>query len=387
MMGSKDRDFSPLVNVSLEHLVPADHFYRHLHKSLDLSFVRDLVAPFYAAGGRPSVDPVVFFKLQLVMFFEGIRSERQLVRTAADRLSVRWYLGYDLHEHLPDHSTLTRIRDRYGVDTFRRFFEHIVEQCQQAGLVWGKELYFDGTQVQANADDDAMLPRFYVEAMQSMQAKQAIQTHLSALFPEHPDDQCHQAPARGNSDPDDPGTPGTGAGPGLLRLTDKLPQATEPPQATLEVGAEGEREQVSATEPQRQEHSQGHGGDWITRLGRPANRQPNSSYRRIADLVVSTTDPDATFMFDKNGGAAHLGYHTHYAVDGGKARIILQALVTPSEVQDNQPMLDLLWRACFRWRLPAQAGYWGHQVRHTRDPQGYRGGRHACLHPSAQFRG
>jgi transposase len=167
MMGSKDRAFAPLINVSLEQLVPADHFYRHLHQSLDLAFVRQLVAPFYAAGGRPSIDPIVFFKLQLIMFFEGIRSERQLVRTAADRLSLRWYLGYDLHEPLPDHSSLTRIRDRYGLDTFKRFFERIVEQCQKAGLIWGKELYFDGTQVEANADRDKMLPRFYVEAMQA----------------------------------------------------------------------------------------------------------------------------------------------------------------------------------------------------------------------------
>jgi transposase len=90
--------------------------------------------------GRPSIDPIVFFKLQLVMFFEGIRSERQLMRHAADRLSVRWYVGYDLGEPLPDHSSLTRIRSRYGVDVFRRFFEQIVQQCQEAGLVWGKEL-------------------------------------------------------------------------------------------------------------------------------------------------------------------------------------------------------------------------------------------------------
>ena len=162
-------------------LVPPDHFYRQLDRTLDLAFVREFVRPFYAAGGRPSIDPVVFFKLQLVMFFEGIRSERQLLRTAADRLSVRWYLGYDLHEELPDHSSLTRIRDRYGVDTFRRFFEHVVEQCQEAGLVWGKELYFDGTQVEANADDDQMLPRFY------LQAKQATQAHLAALFPHQPE--------------------------------------------------------------------------------------------------------------------------------------------------------------------------------------------------------
>src|SRR5215217_4567872 len=144
MMGIKVRSFAALPrDLSLEDLVPEDHFYRRLEARLDLSFVRELVAPFYAGGGRPSVDPVVFFKLQLVMFFEGIRSERQLMRAVADRLSLRWYLGYDLGESLPDHSTLSRIRERYGLDVFRSFFEAIVEQCLAAGLVWGQELYID----------------------------------------------------------------------------------------------------------------------------------------------------------------------------------------------------------------------------------------------------
>jgi transposase len=93
MMGTKERHFAPLINVSVEELVPQDHFYRHLERTLDLSFVREFVKKTYAGGGRPSIDPVVFFKLQLVMFFEGIRSERQLMRHAADRLSVLWYLG------------------------------------------------------------------------------------------------------------------------------------------------------------------------------------------------------------------------------------------------------------------------------------------------------
>src|SRR5262245_43500099 len=120
---------------------------QEVDRVLDLAFVRDLVRDRYVAGvGRPSVDPVVFFRLQLVMFFEGIRSERQLMRLAADRLSVRWFLGFTLDEPLPDHSSLTRIRTRYGLDVFRQFFEVIVEQCQQAGLVWGRELYFDATQ-------------------------------------------------------------------------------------------------------------------------------------------------------------------------------------------------------------------------------------------------
>src|SRR5258708_19735403 len=128
MMGTKERRFAPLINVSLEELVPQDHFYRHLERSLDLAFVREFVQETYAGKGRPSIDPIVFFKLQLVMFFEGIRSERQLMRHAADRLSVRWYIGYDLGEPLPDHSSLTPIRQRYGAHIFHPFFAPILEQ-------------------------------------------------------------------------------------------------------------------------------------------------------------------------------------------------------------------------------------------------------------------
>ena len=112
MMGCKARVFLPVPAVSLEELVPADHFYRHLDRVLDLAFVRELVRDCYAVAGRPSVDPVVFFKLQLVLFFAGVRSERLLMRTVADRLSVRWYVGYNLDDPLPDHSSLTRIRTR-----------------------------------------------------------------------------------------------------------------------------------------------------------------------------------------------------------------------------------------------------------------------------------
>jgi transposase len=127
MMGIKARVFGPVEHRTLEELVPRDHFYRHVDRVLELGFVRELVAPYYAAAGRPSIDPVVFFKLQLVMFFEGIRSERQLMRLVADRLGARWYVGYNLGEALPDHSSLTRIRERYGLEVFKRFFAAIVE--------------------------------------------------------------------------------------------------------------------------------------------------------------------------------------------------------------------------------------------------------------------
>jgi len=88
--------------VSLETLVPPNHFYRRLDAALDLGFVRDWVQDRYADRGRPSIDPVVFVKLQLIMFFEGIRSERHLVQTASLNIAHRWYLGYHPGEPLPD---------------------------------------------------------------------------------------------------------------------------------------------------------------------------------------------------------------------------------------------------------------------------------------------
>ncbi len=305
--------------VSLEELVPADHFYRHLERTLDLTFVREFVHETYAGGGRPSIDPVVFFKLQLVMFFEGIRSERQLMRHAADRLSVRWYVGYDVGEPLPDHSSLTRIRERYGVEVFRRFFNAIVEQCQQEKLVWGKELYIDSTQVNANADVDSLTPRFAVEARTAMQA------HLAALFAEQDSQQ-------------EPQTAGTevGAAPREDASSEVVP--CKMPLPLPVVLSDAEQEELASENAERH--------DWIAEEGRQ-QREVHAHYQRTSDFKVSTTDPDATPMRLKGGGT-HLGYHTHYVVDGGKARIILQVLVTPSEVMDNQPMRDLIFRTRIR---------------------------------------
>ena len=300
MLRAKERVFAPLCNLTVEDLVPADHFYRCLETKLDLGFVRDLVRGTYKEGGRPAIDPAVFFKLQLVMFFEGIRSERQLLRVAADRLGLRWYLGYDLDEALPDHSSLTKIRQRYGLAVFRRFFEAIVEQCREAGLVWGKELYFDATQVKANASLDSLAPRFAVEA------------HLGELFTDCVADQSGLEEADG--------------------------QPIELPVAITEA----ERDYLSLTNEERH--------DWLARTGAPDRTIIRDGYRRRSDFEASTTDPDAALMAHKKGGL-HLGYHDHYAVDGGKARIILEALVTPADVMENLPFLDMLWRACLRWQL------------------------------------
>src|SRR3990172_12854244 len=139
MMGHRSKRFKLFTETNLEALLPGDNFYRRLEEKLDLSFVRDLVRDRYEALGRPSIDPVVFFKLQLIGFFEGITSERRLMEMAQLNLAHLWYLGYDLDESLPDHSSLSKIRSRYGLEAFPGFFERIVELCMEAGLVEGEE--------------------------------------------------------------------------------------------------------------------------------------------------------------------------------------------------------------------------------------------------------
>jgi len=272
MLGHKTRDFRPLTAVSLEDLVPKDNFYRQVERSIDLSFVHDLANDFYSNIGRPSIDPVVFFKLQLIAFFEGIRSERKLMETVNLNLAHRWFIGYDLDEPIPDHSSLSKIRERFGLEVFQRFFERIVEMCIEAGLVWGEELYFDSTKVQANANVNGMMDRANYEA----------QEHLDQLFAE-----VHSP---------------------FGRLVAK------------------------------------YNGKRLSGIRKP-------HYQRITDDQVSPIDPDATPMQASQGGSAKLGYRDHYVVDGGKARIILSALVTPASITDNTPLLDLVDWVRSRWRI------------------------------------
>ena len=107
------------------------------------------------------------------------------------------------------------------------------------------------------------------------------------------------------------------------------------------------------------------------------------NYQRIADYQVSITDPDATIMHSKGG--LDLGYHTHYVVDGGRARIIVAALVTPSEVMDNQPMLDLLWRTRIRRETLAAPRHRGQEVWYRREPGCHRRPGHSCLHSRSRY--
>ncbi len=317
----KTRCLDRPVLASLEDLVPAGHFYRHLDAALDLDFVRDWVAGCYAERGRASIDPVVFFRLQLIMFVEGIRSERRLLETASLNLAHRWYLGYHLDEPLPDHSSLSRIRQRYGPAIFRRFFDHVVQLCVGAGLVWGEELLFDATKVRANAAMTSVVPRLH----------EVVDGHLVDLFGPG---ECAAPATTAAEEPAVPG-PGSPSGTGAP-IPLRRPTAVQPTAGQL--GAELD----TADPPPR--------WDLLEQCRLDPARPAAPGYERKSDWRVSTTDPDAALM-KTSGQRAAFGYHDHYVVDGGTARIILHALVTPADVMENEPMLDQLRRVMFRWRL------------------------------------
>lgn len=177
----------------------------------------------------------------------------------------------------------------------------------------GKELYIDATKVDTNASVASLTTRFAVEA------REAFQKHLQELFQE----EAEQRLPEPDSSP--------------------LQTAHQPTPLPTALSQE-ERETLLAQ--QAQSH------DWYAKAGEQQREAHGlyQYYQRRADQWISTTDPDATPM-RHGGGPVHLGYQTHYVVDGGKQRIILAALVAPAEVMENQPMLDLLWHTRFRWHL------------------------------------
>ncbi len=140
--------------ITIEDLVPAGHLLRKLDAALDFSFVYEETAGLYHQRyGRPPIDPVMLVKYLLVGFLYGIPSERQIEQRIQTDTALRWYLGLDLFDRVPDHSTISQLRRRkpHFRNVFRRLFEEVVRQCVEKGLVSGRLAVTDSTHVKANA--------------------------------------------------------------------------------------------------------------------------------------------------------------------------------------------------------------------------------------------
>jgi transposase len=130
MQGIKQRTPKLFYQFALGDQVPADHPYRRIEQHLNLSFLYKKTRHLYGNEGQQSIDPVVFVKICLLVYFNNITSDRGLCRYCTDSISVRWFLGYDIDELLPVHSTLSRTRQ-----LFEEVFCLVLGLCVDAGLV------------------------------------------------------------------------------------------------------------------------------------------------------------------------------------------------------------------------------------------------------------
>ena len=163
MQGRKDFTPKLFYELSLDRLVPADNLYRKINQELDLHFLYQSTRKYYGTEGQQSIDPVVFFKILLVGYLNNINSDRALLRYCSNSLDVRLFLGYDLDEDLPWHSTLSRTRQLFGEELFLELFRKVLSLCVQKGMVRGKRIAVDSAFIKANASMDSLVEKEVLE--------------------------------------------------------------------------------------------------------------------------------------------------------------------------------------------------------------------------------
>lgn len=156
MQGKKVYSEKLFSNFQLSHRVPKINFYRRLKAVLDLSFLYKETQKYYGTCGQKSIDPVVFFKLCLVGYLENIISDRKLMEHCSIRLDFLFFLGFDIDEELPWHSTLSRTRQLFPESLFESVFEKVLSMCIEKGMVAGHTQAIDSAPVKANASMDSL---------------------------------------------------------------------------------------------------------------------------------------------------------------------------------------------------------------------------------------
>ena len=144
MQGQQDSQRVLFDTVDLESLIPDDHLLRGIDARVDFDFIYEVTKDLYCAdNGRNSVDPVLFFRMQLVSYLYGMKSDRELCREVHLNLAYRWFCRLGLHDVVPDHSSMTRIRDRFGEATFTEIFQRLIARWREEGHIRGRRIVAD----------------------------------------------------------------------------------------------------------------------------------------------------------------------------------------------------------------------------------------------------
>ncbi|WP_417868045.1 transposase [Xanthomarina gelatinilytica] len=156
MQGKKNYQEKLFNSFQLSVRVPEHNFYRRLKDVLHLDFLYRETKGYYGSSGQKSIDPVVFFKLCLVGYLENVTSDRKLIEHCNMRLDILYFLGYDIDEELPWHSTISRTRGLFPESVFEGVFTRVFELCVSAGMVSGHTQAIDSAPVKANASMDSL---------------------------------------------------------------------------------------------------------------------------------------------------------------------------------------------------------------------------------------
>lgn len=181
MQGKKQYQEKLFTSFQLSDRIPEDNFYRRLNEALDFSFLYKLTEPYYGKCGQKSVDPVVFFKLMLVGYLENIISDRKLIEHSQLRLDILYFIGYDIDEELPWHSTISRTRQKLPKEVFQAAFDRVFQMCVEKGMVAGTAQSVDSTLIKANASMETVQPIMKLENHLNEVLKQDRESTIHAL--------------------------------------------------------------------------------------------------------------------------------------------------------------------------------------------------------------
>ena len=182
MMGKQQPPEEKLfyTGIHFDKRIRKNHPLRGIDKVIDFEFVYNEVKDKYGSNGNVSVPPPVILKLMLLLVFYNVRSERELMETLPERLDWLWFLGYDLDTEVPNHSVLSKARKKWGMEVFKKFFERIVWQCVEAGIVDGSKIFVDSSLIDADASnksvvDTQSLKRYLNKSYQELEKRLDIE--------------------------------------------------------------------------------------------------------------------------------------------------------------------------------------------------------------------
>jgi transposase len=318
MQGRKVYQEKLFSSFQLSRRVPETSFYRRLHDTLDLSFLYPITDKYYGRCGQKSLDPVVFFKLCLVGYLENITSDRQLVDHCSMRLDILYFLGFDIDEELPWHSTVSRTRQLLPETVFEQVFSRILGMCIEKGMVSGHTQAIDSAPVKANASMDSLELKVPAEELdEHIRRVRKLSAEDKAVY--------NSRKAKTNK-------------------------------------ADKEQQMITASKQELQEIE-----SRTEKLSKNQNARPGASSessRYTSNKThYSPTDPDARISV-KPGKARKLNYHGNISVDTAH-HVITDVQAYHADLKDNQYLQEVTLRLKSRlqkqgllWRnVLADAGY------------------------------